>query len=246
MQTVPQSVWEDYAQRQSPELKRDLVLTYLPLVKYVVAKMSVPSAHAASLIRENDLVQYGVIGLLDAIERYNPARGVKFETYAVPRIKGTIQDELRKLDWVPRSVRKKIRLADRIVQHVENNDDVDDICDEIAGKLSLSLEEYRQFVQDTWWSAQEMKRDDDGTLLDNLPSDDKDQLEVLGTEEVKSLLMEMIEHLPERDRLVVTLYYYESLTFKEIATILGISDSRVFQIHSNVLGKLRQKLEGRM
>jgi RNA polymerase sigma factor FliA len=245
MQTVHQSMWEEYARNQTPVLKRELVMAYLPLVRYVVSKLGVPSSHADSLVKENDLVQFGVLGLLEAIERYEPGRGVKFETYAIPRIRGMVQDELRKLDWVPRSVRKKARLVDRIVQQVGNTDGEEDASEAIAEKLSLTEEECRELMEEAHHLRADMQhvRESDGQFLENIASDDHNQLEVLGDEEAKNLLVEMIDHLPSRQRLVVTMYYYENLTFKQIAGLLGLSDSRVFQIHATVLRDLREKLK---
>lgn len=248
MQTVDQSIWEEYARNQTPLLKRELVMAYLPLVRYVVSKLGIPSLHADSLVKENDLVQFGVLGLLEAIERYEPGRGVKFETYAIPRIRGMVQDELRKLDWVPRSVRKRARLVDRIVQHVGNADGEEDASEAIAEKLSLTEDECRTLMEEAHHLRPDMQhvRESDGQFIENIASEDDSQLEVLGDEEAKNLLVELIDRLPSRQRLVVTMYYYENLTFKQIAGLLGLSDSRIFQIHATVLRDLREKLKDHM
>lgn len=243
MQTVQQSIWEEYARNQTPVLKRELVMAYLPLVRYVVSKLGVPSSRTNSLVKENDLVQFGVLGLLEAIERYQPGRGVKFETYAIPRIRGMVQDELRKLDWVPRSVRRKVRLVDRIVQQVENTNGEEGASEAIAEKLSLTEEECKVLMEEAHLLESGMQPvRDDGQVLENIASEDHNQLEVLGDEEAKSMLVDMIDHLPSRQRLVVTMYYYENLTFRQIAELLGLSDSRVFQIHARVLRHLREQL----
>lgn len=245
---MSQSIWEEYARNQTPLLKRELVVAYLPLVRYVVSKIGFPSSHADSLVKENDLVQFGVLGLLEAIERYEPGRGVKFETYAIPRIRGMVQDELRKLDWVPRSVRKKARLVDRIVQHVGNTEGEADASEAIAEKLSITGEECRTLMEEANYLRQDMQhmRESDGHFLENIASEDENQLEVLEDEEAKNLLVDMIVRLPSRQRLVVTMYYYENLTFKQIAGLLGLSDSRVFQIHAAVLRDLREKLKNHL
>ena len=246
MQGARQSVWENYVQSRSANARRDLVVSYLPLVKYVVTRMGVPAGHASTVVKENDLVQFGVIGLLEAIDRFNPGRGVKFETFAVPRIKGTIQDELRKLDWVPRSVRKKVRLAERFRQEVEMSEADTDIEDLLAAKLAISPGEIRRLMEALDPDPVEMRSYSDGSesAVENLPSGDTDQLEVIGSEEMKGILRQYVEQLPERDRIVITLYYFENLTFKEIAAVVGVSDSRVFQIHAKVLKDLRLKLQG--
>jgi RNA polymerase sigma factor for flagellar operon FliA len=244
MQTVQQSIWEEYARNQTPVLKRELVMAYLPLVRYVVSKLGVPSSHTSSLVKESDLVQFGVLGLLEAIERYQPGRGVKFETYAIPRIRGMVQDELRKLDWVPRSVRRKARLVDRVAQQVGNASGEEGASEAIAEKLSLTEEECKSLMEEAHLLESGMQHvHDDGEILDNIASEDHDQLEVLGDEEAKTVLVDMIDHLPSRQRLVVTMYYYENLTFRQIAGLLGLSDSRVFQIHATVLRHLREQLK---
>jgi RNA polymerase sigma factor for flagellar operon FliA len=238
MQHIQESIWEEYARTQNPSLKRDIVTAYIPLVKYVVGKMGTPASQVDSVVKEGDLIQFGMLGLLEAVERYQPARGVKFETYAIPRIRGMVQDELRKLDWVPRSVRRKSRLADRITQEAETL-----VTGTIAEKLSISEEDLRELMDEVHRVSPEPQREREGYSLDEIPSDEEDQLEHLGDQEARAMLMGLIEHLPDRQRLVVTLYYYENLTFKEIAGVLGLSDSRVFQIHATVLRDLREKMK---
>ncbi len=234
---LQESIWEEYARTQNPSLKRDIVTAYMPLVKYVVGKMGTPAPQVDSVIREGDLIQFGMLGLLEAIERYEPARGVKFETYAIPRIRGMVQDELRKLDWVPRSVRRKTRIADRIAQEAETL-----VTGTLAEKLAITEEELRALMDEVHRAHPEPHRETEGYSLDDIPSDEEDQLEHLGDQEARTTLMGLIERLPDRQRLVVTLYYYENLTFKEIAGVLGLSDSRVFQIHATVIRDLRDKM----
>jgi RNA polymerase sigma factor for flagellar operon FliA len=244
MQRVRKSIWEEYARNQDPVLKRDIVTAYIPLVKYVVGKIGVPASQVDSLVKEGDLIQYGVLGLLEAIERYEPSRGVKFESFAIPRIRGMVQDELRKLDWVPRSVRKKARIVDRIEQKVENDDSANGVKSDIAGKLALTEDELADLMEEARHVHHGPVRETEGYSLDDIASEDANQLEELGDQEAKTMLGQLIEHLPNRQRLVVTMYYYENLTFKEIAGVLGLSDSRVFQIHATVLRDLREKMKG--
>ena len=234
-------LWTMYRQAPTPAVKRDLVMAYMNLIRYVVARLHVPASEAV-VVKEDDLVQYGVIGLLEAIERYDHARGIKFETFAVPRIRGAIQDELRKLDWVPRSVRKKARDADRILRQVEAG--VGAVAGATARRLALTLDEYLGLVRDTEAVRADIAfaREEEEGGVDTLPSDDDDQLEMLGNEELRATLRGMVEKLPERERIVLSLYYYEGLTFKEIAAVLNISDSRVFQVHAGVLRRLREQL----
>jgi RNA polymerase sigma factor FliA len=229
-QPVPQAMWQEYATSKSPELRRELAVHYLNLVRYVVARHGAASASAPRMLETRDLVQVGVIGLLDAIERFDPARGVKFETYAVTRIRGTIQDELRKLDWVPRSVRKKARAA-------ENGG-------EESARSSLPTDGHRKTTQysEEVLGVMMNATTDESRAVDNLATDESsDLLEIVGSDQLKAILTRTVEELPEDERLIVTLYYYEELTFREIGDIVHLSESRVFQKHAAVMKKLRAR-----
>ena len=237
--------WDYFARSKSQDIKRDLTLSYIGLVRYVVGKLGVPSGRTSLVLQENDLMQIGIIGLMEAIDRFDPARGVKFETFAIARIKGSIQDELRKLDWVPRSVRKKIRGANQMIEQAEDGSNHGLSVKEMADRLSMSVEDYGQLLAEAQRVAVDTShvRDEESVLLENLAGEDPvDPSETMSTEEAKTQLVESVEQLPQRERLVITLYYYEGLTFKEIARILNLSDSRVFQIHAAVLKGLRQTL----
>jgi len=203
-------------------------MQYLNLVKYVVAKSAVPPAGGSRMLESNDLVQLGMIGLLDAIDRFDPARGVKFETYAVTRIRGSIQDELRKLDWVPRSVRRKMRTdqdacaTDTLTPHIGGGSArISEYTDEfLGGKMNGAI-----------------------TSVESLSTEGSPDLsEVVGMDQLKAMLIRVVEKLPEDERLIITLYYYEELTFKEIGKIMRLSESRVCQKHSAVMKKLRAHL----
>jgi RNA polymerase sigma factor for flagellar operon FliA len=245
VQAELRSKWERYTRTKSEELKRELILSHLGLVRYVVGKLGVPSGRTSLVLQESDLVQIGIIGLMEAIDRYDPGRGVKFESFAIARIKGSIQDELRKLDWVPRSVRKKIRGANQTIQQAEDRNGHGLSANEMADRLSMSVEEYGQLLTDAQSATIDFTRlpEEDTMMVENIAGDDtSDPSEVISNEEVKSQLVDSVEHLPQRERLVITLYYYEGLTFKEIARVLKLSDSRVFQIHASILKDLRQTL----
>lgn len=225
--------------------KRKMFFDNLGLVNYVVNKIGVPLSRGSAALERTDLVQFGIIGLLDAIERYDSKRDVQFQTYAVSRIKGSIQDELRKLDWVPRSVRRSEREADLFIQRAEQEGNQHLSAGEIAKRLSLSLEDYSAMLQRVReLSGESGGSNDYDSALTSLRADESDDpSKIINQKQQRNALVDAVEHLPERERLVVLLYYYEELTFKEIASVLRISESRVFQIHTSVLRGLRHELK---
>jgi len=218
----------------------------LGLVNFVVNKIGLASFRSWAALERSDLVQFGIIGLLDAIEKFNPDRGVQFQTYAVSRIKGSIQDELRKLDWVPRSVRRAERQAEAIAQRAGQAESRTTTAADISRRLSISVERYAEIIQQV--NAMPGMLPDApeyASRLDALSTDEKDDpSEIANQHQVKNTIVAAVEHLHERDRLIVMLYYYEDLTFKEIAAVLRISESRVFQIHAAVLRDLHTMLKG--
>jgi|WetSurMetagenome_2_1015567.scaffolds.fasta_scaffold36294_2 RNA polymerase sigma factor FliA len=243
MNTNADNLWQQYRQEPKPALKRDLTMTYIGLVRYV-ASQYLPQIATGNVLRSDDIVQFGMIGLLDAIERFDPARGVKFETYALNRIRGSIQDGLRAVDWVPRSVRQKAKMSDRITQSVESANMPHLTESEIAEAFDLTEDSYRELLRATMSSRVPTMVDDaDGSLVANAAADENENpFEQISSNEAREVLIDAIEHLEYRQRLVVCLYYYEGLTFREIAAVLRISETRVFQIHSAVLEDLRTTL----
>lgn len=233
-----------------PERRNDdrnaMFFKHLGLVNFVINKIGLTSFRSSAAIERSDLVQFGIMGLLDAIEKFNPERGVQFQTYAVSRIKGSIQDELRKLDWVPRSVRKAERRAEAVVQRAGQVESAAMTAGDIARRLSMSLEKYVEIIhQVNTMGAASPDAPEYASRLEALSTDEQDDpSEIVNQQQLKSTIIHAVEELTERDRLVVMLYYYEDLTFKEIAAVLRISESRVFQIHSTVLGSLRTMLAG--
>src|SRR5438876_1160491 len=227
-----------------------LILTYAPLVKYVAGRLgSGLPAH----VDEGDLVSYGLLGLIGAIERYDPDRDVKFETFAIARIKGAIIDELRSLDWVPRSVRTRARQIERAIAELERTLMRAPTDDEIADKVGITGDELED-------SLTEISRTSIAAL-DELwsPSGGGDQVSLIDTSEdqsgpnpevtleqtdLKEALGEAISRLPEREKLVVTLYYYEELTLREIGEVLGVTESRVSQLHTKAVLRLKARLSG--
>lgn len=225
--------------------KRPLFFQNLNLVGYVVRKM-IGFGKAPHPLEQSDLVQLGMIGLLDAIDRFDPNRGVQFQTYAVSRIRGTIQDELRKLDWIPRSVRKLEREQDAKLQTIENPANVNESHEEIAQRLSMTMDDYRSMLDRATGVISEriVVLDEDDDSNDSLATGKEfDPFEQLNQEQIREEVFYAIEQLESRDRLVLVLYYYEELTFKEIARVLNISESRASQIHTTVIEHLRKSLK---
>ena len=218
---------------------------YLGLVHYVVNKLF---KQMPSNVDREDLVNIGVLGLSEALDRYNPYYGIKFETYAIPRIRGAIIDELRKQDWIPRSLRSKSNKIKKVVDELEQacRGEVSDKV--IAGHLGISVDEYQQ------WQAQLNSTSmisldkpnpnyDDHNLYEAIEdTSSSNPLENIEQKEIHALLGKLIKKLPEKPRLAIQLYYYEQLTFKEIGKILNVSESRISQIHSETMEKLKRML----
>ena len=243
-------IWLQYKQSPDPHLRERLILTYAPLVKYVAGRLGTGlPAH----VEEGDLVSYGLLGLMNAIERYDPGRDIKFETYAISRIKGAIIDELRSMDWVPRSVRSRAREIERAIAELENRYHRPPTDEEIAGAIGITEEEFQdnltQIARSSVAALDELwtigsSGGDTVSLIDTLqdPNADDPSLEMTRTE-VRESLATAISKLPERERTVITLYYYEELTLREIGEVLGVTESRVSQLHSKAVLRLRSKLK---
>ena len=242
-----QKVWSEYARTRSEEHKRALVMSYINLVRYVVSKTGLLIQGKAYGLEADDITHFGILGLVHAIERYHPGNGVKFETYAIPRIRGAILDEFRKLDWVPRSVREGSRKVARAAREVSQEVGREAVDSEIAEKLSISLEEYYKVIHNSGATTMEsvsagarsrdMRRVEE-SVAEDIPS----LLDDIGEEEAKKILIEAVGKLPDRERALVGLYYFEGLKFGEIGLVLHLSESRVSQIHAQVLRDLREKL----
>ena len=248
-----QALWQEY-KRSRDQLVRDrLILTYAPLVKYVAGRLgSGLPAH----VDEGDLVSYGLLGLIGAIERFDPDRDIKFETYAIARIKGSIIDELRSMDWVPRSVRARARDIERAIASLEAKLTRAPTDEEIASALNITDEEFQGSLLeisrssiaalDELWSAPGSSGDS-VALIDTIedPQAAEPQSAMAHTE-IREALGEAIARLPEREKLVVTLYYYEELTLREIGEVLGVTESRVSQLHTKAILRLKARLSQTM
>lgn len=241
MMPLKQKLWEEYSRTKSPEVKQQLAVEYTGVVRFVVSKFPNFTKQSAGVIDDGDLKQLGMIGLLDSIERFDPSRGVKFETYAITRVRGTVQDELRKLDWVPRSVREKVRAIDKVKQKIECDQSFAGSAKTIASELSMSVDEYLDVLHETQIARPEAGGVPQTEELEHLTNGDQDISETIADQEVKCLVSQMVENLPPQDRLIISLYYYEELTFKEIANVLNLSESRVFQKHAAILERIREQ-----
>jgi RNA polymerase sigma factor for flagellar operon FliA len=204
-------------------------------------------------VEESDLISYGLLGLISAIERFDPAREIKFETFAVTRIKGSIIDELRSLDWVPRSVRAKAREIEKVNAQLEHELQRAPTDQEIAEKLSVSVEEFQETLTrisnssvvalDELWTVSDASGDQ-VSLLDTIQDPQAlDPAQEMDASEMKDHLADAIARLPEREKLVVALYYYENLTLREIGEVLGVTESRVSQLHTKAVLRLKSRLQ---
>jgi RNA polymerase sigma factor for flagellar operon FliA len=218
----------------------------LHLVKYVAGRISVNLPPNVEL---NDLINDGILGLIDAIEKYDDARGVKFETYAITRINGAILDALRSLDWVPRAVRQRARELERAYQELEGQFGRVPTEDELAEKLGVSRKELDTLMQRVRGTAvlslEEFLPNEKGyeiPLVDTLKDSDNDVTTAVEHREIRSALVRAVEELPPQERTVISLYYFDGLTLKEIKGALNVSESRVSQIHAQAVIHLRQKL----
>ncbi|MCK4606001.1 MAG: FliA/WhiG family RNA polymerase sigma factor [candidate division Zixibacteria bacterium] len=237
--------WARYQKYSSPEIRQDLLNRYLPLVRNVASRMAMGFPRSVEL---SDLVNTGVIGLIEAFRNFDRDRGVKFETYAVPRIRGAILDELRSLDWVPRSTRAKSREIERAHNFLENKLGRPPEKNELAKHMKISVSELYGALGDVSGTSilsldEVVFREDDNRQVPRIETVvDKSVHSVLGEiekGELQSFLVVAIDRLTEQEKLVIALYYFEELTLKEIGECMSISESRVSQIHTRAVAKLR-------
>jgi RNA polymerase sigma factor FliA len=244
-------LWRQYRRTRDQALRDRLILSYAPLVKYVAGRLgSGLPAH----VDEGDLVSYGLLGLIAAIERYDPDRDVKFETYAIARIKGSILDELRALDWVPRSVRSRAREIERAMTELEAKLGRAPSDEEIAGKVGISTDELEESLTDISRSSIAALDElwtisgsggDQIALIDTIEdTSGPEPQSAFAQTEMREAVADAIARLPEREKLVITLYYYEDLTLREIGEVLGVTESRVSQLHTKAILRLKARLGG--
>jgi RNA polymerase sigma factor for flagellar operon FliA len=241
-------LWADYKETRSHEARNRLVLHYSPLVKYVAGRVSSGLPHN---VEQADLVSYGMFGLIDAIDKFDLARGFKFETYAISRIRGSIIDELRSIDWVPRTMRAKSRAVEKAYTKLENALHRTPTDAEVAEELKMSEHELQNlFGQISFFGLVALEetvsvggdRSEAVTIGDTIPDRGLGPVAAFEVEETKQILAAAINRLPEREKFVLTLYYYEGLTLGQIGEVLHITESRVCQIHTKAVLQLRAKL----
>ncbi|MDR2842399.1 MAG: RNA polymerase sigma factor WhiG [Spirochaetaceae bacterium] len=241
-------LWADYRQKKDPKIRDAFIRQYAPLVKYVAGKVhdGMPAT-----VEFDDLVSYGTFGLLDAIEKFDPAKDVKFKTYAVVRIRGAIFDELRSTDWVPRSVRQKIREVEEAISTLEAQLGRPVTDQEVAEYLKMDENEFIKTIvkisgtsvlslNDVWFSGDE---NDKVSIQDSIEGPDTLKPDVIvERDEIRRVIVNVINELPEKEKKIIALYHYEDLTLKEIGQVLDITESRVSQLHTKAMTRIRAKL----
>ena len=231
------------------ENREEVIIQYSPMIKYVANRIAM---RLPPHIEVDDLISVGVLGLMDAISKYDSSRGAKFKTYAEFRVRGAILDELRSMDWVPRSIRQKASQVDKVVQGLQAKLRRTPEDEEVAQEMGLSLDQFHETLNETKsipiFSLEDLgiakESGDQQSLLDCLAGKaDADPQTQIRLVELKEIIAKAIDALPEKERLMVSLYYYEELTMKEIGAVLDITESRVSQIHSKAVYRLRTKLK---
>ncbi len=249
MDKALEALWIEFKANGDEAVRERLILHYAPLVKYVAGRVGVG---LPPNIEQADLVSYGIFGLIDAIEKFDLSRAIKFETYAISRIKGAIIDELRSIDWIPRSIRSKAREVERAYAALETKLHRTPTEPEVAAELGITLDDLHAiFGQVSFVNVLALdellnvngEKGDKVSLVDTLEDTRvEDPVRAFESQETKHLLARAINLLPEREKIVVTLYYYEGLTLAEIGQVLGVTESRICQMHTKAVLQLRAKL----
>jgi RNA polymerase sigma factor for flagellar operon FliA len=236
------TLWDSYIKTKDAKVREELIIKYLYLVKFVAGRLY---TNYGNNVEYDDLVSYGVFGLIDAIEKYDTCRGVKFDTYAQLRIKGSIIDYLREIDWLPRSVRQKTKELEKAYYELENELGRPANDDEVAARLNVSLEDFQKKI--LYISTYSIVSLDD--LLEQKREFANDNMDnetnpgaAIEKDVLRNIIIETITALPEKENKVITLYYYEELTYKEIGKLLSISESRVSQLHTKAIIRLKSKI----
>jgi RNA polymerase sigma factor for flagellar operon FliA len=239
-----QKLWEEYSKKRTPELQEKIIIEYAGLVKLVAGRLSM---YLGYNVEYDDLVGYGTFGLIDAVDKYDYTKGVKFETYASLRIRGAILDQIRKMDWIPRSIRQKQRKMDLAYQSLELKYGRAASDEEIASELEISVEELENWQNQTKITNiisldEFMEQGTEAKVEQNLTAEFDQPERIAEKKELKEALVKILETLTEKEKKVIILYYYEELTLKEISRILEVSESRISQLHTKALQKMKQRL----
>lgn len=237
-------LWAEYARQRSPEIREKLIVEYVPLVKVVAGRLSM---YLGYNVEYDDLVGYGVFGLIDAIDKFDYTKEVKFETYASLRIRGAILDQIRKMDWIPRTIRQKQKKIEAVVKEIEASEGRNATEEEIASNLGISEDEYNDWqsqmkitnivsLNEFLEQGSEVPNESGASQYFDMPET------ALEKNELKRVLAEALGLLTEKEKKVIVFYYYEELTLKEISNILEVSESRISQLHTRGLQKMKSKL----
>ena len=245
-ETARKKLLEEYASTRSSELREKIILEYAPLVKLVAGRLSM---YLGYNVEYEDLVSYGIFGLIDAIDKFDYLKEIKFETYASLRIRGAILDQIRKMDWIPRTIRQKQKKIDQVIHQIETETGRGATDEEIAAKLGISEEEYYDWqsqmkvtglvsLNEYMESGSDVSQDSGRNTAARFESPE----EHIEKKELSKMLAEALELLTEKEQKVITLYYYEELTLKEISNVLEVSESRISQLHTRALQKMKAKM----
>lgn len=237
-------LWKQYSDTKDPAIREKLIIEYAHLVKFIAGRLNI---YFGSNVEYDDLVGFGVFGLIDAIDKFDIHKGVKFETYASLRIRGSIIDSIREMDWVPRSLRQKNKELEKVYSEIENELGHSASDQEVADKLGISLDDFYKLLNDvnvtSMVSLEEFLEQnyEVGVDLPNVNKEDRPEsyIEIV---ELKDILGDSINKLPEKEKTVISLYYFEELTLKEISAIMKVSESRISQLHTKAIFRLRGKL----
>ncbi|MDD6208750.1 MAG: FliA/WhiG family RNA polymerase sigma factor [Clostridiales bacterium] len=242
-ETERTKLWEEYRTTKAPSLREQLITEYAPMVKIVAGRLNM---YLGYTVEYDDLVGYGVFGLIDAIDKYDNFKGVKFETYASLRIRGAILDQIRKMDWIPRTLRQKQKKMDQAMRKLELEQGHQIADEDLAAELGITLDELaiwqNQMQITNLVSLDEFLEQGSEVKNDGSSSSFSQPEEMVEKEELKKMLAEALDKLTENEKKVITLYYFEELTLKEISRILEVSESRISQLHTRALQKLQKQL----
>ncbi len=241
---ISKQLWKNFIETRSPAIKEQIINEYAYLIKYVAGRLSM---YFGSNVEFDDLVGYGAFGLIDAIDKFDINKGVKFETYASLRIRGSIIDSIRDLDWVPRSLRQKNKELEKVYAELENDMGHSASDKEVAEKLGISMEDFYKLLNDvnvsSMMSLEEFMEQNYerglGIPSENLEDKPEDYVQ---NSELKQILADAINKLPEKEKTVISFYYLEELTLKEISAIMNVTESRISQLHTKALLRMRGKL----
>jgi RNA polymerase sigma factor for flagellar operon FliA len=237
-------LWEEYSKKRTSQLQEQIIMEYAGLVKIVAGRLSM---YFGSNVEYDDLVGYGIFGLIDAIDKFDYTKGIKFETYASLRIRGSILDQIRKMDWIPRSIRQKQRKIEQANKKLEIKNGRSASDTEIATELEITPEELEEWQNQTKITNiisldEFIEQGSESGIEHSFRTKYESPEKTIEKQELKEIIVKALDHLTEKERTVIVLYYYEELTLKEISRILEVSESRISQLHTKALQKMKNKI----